>query len=505
MSEPLLEAKGICKSFPGVRALHHVNFNLRAGEVHVLAGENGAGKSTLIKLLSGAYPVDQGQYWIAGKEVRIASVQDARRYGIATIYQEMNLVPELTAAQNIFLGSEIRRPGLLKFLADQKAMASRSRELLGSLGVDVPLEVPTGTLSVPQRQMVEIAKALSAESRIIIFDEPTATLAEREVRALFDTVRLLKDRGMGIIYISHRLEEIWEIGDRVTVLRDGMWVGTAAVQELTIDDLIRMMIGREIGNWYPKRSTRRGGLALEMLGVKRGGTLQDIDLRVCEGEIVGLAGLVGSGRTEVAEAIFGVQPIDGGTIRLFGRSVKLRSPIEAAKEGVALLTEDRKQLGLFQILSVKENIVHVALKRLFPRGIVRTAVENRTAGEYVKKLGIKTPGLMRRVQYLSGGNQQKVVLAKWLASGARILILDEPTRGVDVGAKQEIHRLMAEIAESGLPILMISSEIPELLGMCDRIYVMREGRVVGELDRETASQEAVLRLAVGEDDESRSR
>jgi ribose transport system ATP-binding protein len=496
MAEPILKAEKISKAFPGVQALDSVDFELFPGEVHVLLGENGAGKSTFIKLLSGVYPKDSGRFTLGAQEVEINSVHESQKLGITTIYQEMNLIPELTVSQNIFLSREPRRKGVFSFLVDQKEMARRSVELLSSLSLDIPPDYSISNLSVPQQQMVEVAKALSLDSKIIIFDEPTATLAERETKALFEIIRVLKQRGLGIIYISHRLEEVWQIGDRITVLRDGQYIDTVRADQTGINDLIRMMVGRELKDQFPRRFMPQGEVVLELRNISRGKMLRNISLSLRKGEIVGLAGLVGSGRTELAQVIFGVDQPDSGDIHIGGEKVTIDSPVTAAKRGLAFLTEDRKQLGLFQGLSVKENIIHAAMRTLFPRGIVKPEVERGVAVDYVDKLQIKTPGINRLVKYLSGGNQQKVVLAKWLVSHAQIFILDEPTRGIDVGAKQEIHKLMDEIVQQGFPILMISSELTEILGMSDRIYVMHEGEIAAEYTREEATQEKLLHSAL---------
>ena len=495
MAEPLLRIAGVSKSFPGVTALSRVDFDLYPGEVHVLIGENGAGKSTLIKLLSGVYPADEGRFLLAGREVAIGSVRAAQELGVATIYQEMNLIPELTVAQNILLGREPRKAGGL--LLDAAAARARSRALLESLGQHIDPDARIRELSVPQQQMVEVAKALSMEARIVIFDEPTDTLAGKETEALFRMIRLLKAKEMGIIYISHRLEEIREIGDRVTVLRDGHLIGTLPVAETRLDELIRMMVGRDITDQFPRQRRPRGEVALEVKRLSLRGALHDVSLTVHEGEIVGLSGLVGSGRTALARVLFGIDRPDAGDIRLFGRPVTIDSPLAASKLGLAFLTEDRKALGLFQILPVSDNIILAAIKRLFPRGWIAAARERAAAAEYVSRLRIQTPSLGQLVQFLSGGNQQKVVLAKWLATQAKLFLLDEPTRGIDVGAKLELHRLMDGLVAQGTPIVMISSEMPEILGMSDRIYVMREGRIAGEFAHHEASQERILKCAVG--------
>jgi ribose transport system ATP-binding protein len=499
MAESLLKVEKVTKAFPGVVALSQVDFELRAGEVHVIIGENGAGKSTLIKLLSGVYPKDSGHLWLDGREVAIDSVHKAQALGISTIYQEFNLVPELTVAQNIFLGQEPTRKGTFGWVVDREAMERKSHDLLSSLSLEIPPDRLVSTLSVPQQQMVEVAKALSMEAKILIFDEPTATLAEKETEALFRIIRVLKERGIGIIYISHRLEEIRRIGDRVTVLRDGHYIGTLRIEEAGINDLIRMMVGRDIKEQFPRHFREPGSVAVELRGISRKGVLHDINLKIHQGEIVGLAGLVGSGRTELARVLFGVDRPDSGTISVFGKETLIDSPMKATRLGLAFLTEDRKALGLFQSLSVKENITIASLHRLFRDGLIRPAREQEVARDYVDKLHIQTPSLVRLARFLSGGNQQKVVLAKWLVTQAKVFILDEPTRGIDVGAKQEIHRLIDELVSQGTPVLMISSELPEILGMSDRIYVMHEGGISAEYSRSEATQEKILRSAMGRD------
>lgn len=497
MVMPILRAEKITKAFPGVLALDEVDFDLFPGEVHVLSGENGAGKSTFIKLLSGVYPKDSGRFFINEQEVDIESIHHSQRLGISTIYQEMNLIPELTVGQNIFLGKEPREKGIGRIATARREISEKSRELLVSLGLDIsPQETVTG-LSVPQQQMVEVAKALSFDAKIIIFDEPTATLAEKETKALFNIIKLLKKKGIAIIYISHRLEEIWKIGDRITVLRDGRYIATVKTKEINIGELIKMMVGRELKEQFPRNFLQRGEVVLELKNIVLEGVLHDINLKLCKGEIVGIAGLVGSGRTELAQVIFGVDQPSSGEIRVFDQRVKIESPKKAVDLGLSFLTEDRKQLGLFQRLSVKENILNAAMRKLFPKGIIDFKVEKKIANTYVERLQIKTPGLSRLVKYLSGGNQQKVVLAKWLATQAKIFILDEPTRGIDVGAKQEIHQLMDEIVRQGCPILMISSELSEILGMSDRIYVMHEGMITAEYSRTEATQEKILASAMG--------
>jgi len=383
MLEPILKVEKVTKGFPGVLALDQVDFDLLPGEVHVVVGENGAGKSTLIKLLSGVYLKDSGQFFLNGKSTEIDSVHRAQDLGISTIYQELNLIPELTVAQNIFLGREPCKDGLLKFVVDRKKVLAQSAELLSSLRLEIPPDSLVAELTVPQQQMVEVAKALSLDARIFIFDEPTATLSDKETEALFKIIRQLKERGIGIIYISHRLEEIWEIGDRVSVLRDGQHIGTLTVKEAEINELIKMMVGRDLEEQFPRHYQEPGDIALELINITRKGVLSDINLSVRKGEIVGLAGLVGSGRTELARVIFGIDPFDSGEIRLFGNNENIDSSVTATKLGLAFLTEDRKNLGLFQTLALRENVSIAAMRRLFPNGWINAALECKIAQEYV--------------------------------------------------------------------------------------------------------------------------
>jgi ribose transport system ATP-binding protein len=497
MAEEILRVEALSKSFPGVKALDNIQFSLNKGEVHVLLGENGAGKSTLIKILSGAFKKDAGEITIDGKPVEISSVQHAQRLGVTTIYQEMNLIPGLTVAQNIHLAREPKKKGGLPWTVDTKAMNDASSKLLASLGMGINPEITVNQLSVPQQQLVEVAKALSLDAKIIIFDEPTATLADRETEALFKLIRLLKERGLGIIYISHRMEEVWQIGDRITVLRDGCYIGTKKAEDVTISEVVKMMVGRVVDKRYQRTYMAENTPVLELKNVCRGEVLRNINIVVNRGEIVGLSGLVGAGRTELAEAIFGVEPITSGSIIFNGKEIEISSPEKASRIGLAFVTEDRKGLGLFQRLSVRENIIHAAMRQLFPNGIINSDKEQKVAAEFIDKLSIKTPSQKQLVKQLSGGNQQKVVLAKWLATHAKLFIMDEPTRGVDVGAKQEIYLLMEAILKEGCPILMISSELPEILAMSDRIYVMHEGRITAEYDKDSVTQEKILTSAMG--------
>ena len=495
MGEFVLEMRNVTKRFPGVLALNNVQFSLRPGEVHCLVGENGAGKSTLMKILAGAQPMDSGEIILSEGPVAIHSPHHAQQLGISMIYQEFNLSPYLSVAENIFLGREPRLGGT-PFI-NWKKMYADAREVLGRIRVDLDVRKPVNECSVAQQQMVEIGKAISFNSKIIVMDEPSATLTEHELRALFDLIRTLRRQGIGLIYISHRLEEIFEIGDRVTVMRDGEYVGTNGVCDVTRDDIIRMMVGRELKDEFPKETFERGAERLRVEGLTRHGAFSNVSFATHCGEIVALTGLVGAGRTEVARAIFGADRIDGGQIHLDGKPVAVRSPQDAIRQGIGLLTEDRKGQGLVLGMTVRENTTLANLRSLVKFLFVNRREERSVTERYVRELQIKTPSIEQVVQNLSGGNQQKVVLAKWLFTQSKFLVFDEPTRGIDVGAKVEIYKLMNELVRKGVSILMISSELPEVLGMCDRILVMHEGRLAGELSRKDATQERIMQLATG--------
>jgi ABC-type sugar transport system ATPase subunit len=490
---PLLEMRGIDKSFPGVHALRRVDLQLRAGEVVALLGENGAGKSTLIKTLGGAHRPDQGQILIDGRVVEIHSPHDAQRVGIAVIYQEFNLIPGLSAAENIFLGREQTRGGFVKRPSEK----SQARQLFERLGVQMDPDVPCRRLTVAQQQIVEIAKALSLDSRIIVMDEPSATLTNQEVDRLFEVILELKSHGIGVIYISHRLEEIGRIADRVVVLRDGAGVGERTVSDVSRGELIEMMVGRELKDEFPPRQVQLGQPRFEVLNLNREPTVRNVSFSVRAGEILALTGLVGAGRTETARLIFGADRRASGEIRLDGRPLTIRHPRHAIRHGIGLLPEDRKLQGIILPHSVRENFGLPNLSWLAPRGFVKRKQERDALAGYIDSLRIKVATAEQPARNLSGGNQQKVVLAKWLARNCEVLIFDEPTRGIDVGAKYEIYTLMNRLAAEGKCIIMVSSELPEVLGMADRILVMHEGRVTGEIDNvANATQEQIMQLAV---------
>jgi ribose transport system ATP-binding protein len=492
----VLRLERIVKEFPGVKALDNVTFDLQAGEVHVLLGENGAGKSTLMKVLVGVYHPEAGQILLKGQKVRMENPRQAQKQGIAIIYQEFNLVPYLTVAQNIFLGREPRtRLGLV----NQSRLQSESRRVLDFLKIDLDVNAPVYTLGVAQQQLVEVAKALSLEADILVMDEPTATLSEHEIGQLFATIKTLKAHGVSIIYISHRLQEIKIIGDRVTVLRDGRTVGTRFVAETELETLIQMMVGREIVKKRMRKTcTALPEEALRVSHLNRGKILRDINLTVRQGEIVGLAGLVGSGRTELARAIYGIDRIDSGEIQIMGKRIHHPSPKQCIRQEMGFLPENRKEDGLALILPLKDNIIQASLRKLFPSGILNLTRERDIAKHYVRELAMAAPDVARMAKFLSGGTQQKVVLAKWLCTQSKMLIFDEPTRGIDVGAKDEIHSLMNGLAAKGVGILMISSELPEILTLSDRIYVMREGAIVQELGASVTTQEEIIGFAAGE-------
>lgn len=493
----ILKAENITKTFPGVKALSNVSFDLREGEVHILMGENGAGKSTLMKIFSGMYHPDSGHIIVDGKEVEIHSTDDSLRLGISIIYQEFNLVPDITVAQNIFLNREpLNRFGSI----DYKKMNSEAAYYLSR--VKSPIK-PTDTirsLGVAQQQLVEIAKALSQNAKILIMDEPTAALSENEINTLFEIIRDLKSKGVGIIYISHRLQELDEIGDRVTILRDGETISTDDKADITVDEIIKRMVGRAVSNKRVReKNTKKDEIALDVKNLSRGKAVKDVSLSVNKGEIVAIAGLVGAGRTELVHAIFGIDKADSGTVSVYGKDLGKRTPRKSIKSGMGLLSESRKENGLALALPIRENITAANLDGVSAFGYLNTKKEEKIASDYIKLLDIVCPGSYQWPLYLSGGNQQKVVLAKWLFSEPKILIFDEPTRGIDVGAKNEIYRLMDSLAKDGVSILMVSSDLLEIMTIADRVLVMREGRIVKDMPIEEASQEKIASYAVGDE------
>ncbi len=491
---PLLEVSGIGKSFPGVRALHQVGFQVGPNEVVALLGENGAGKSTLMKILAGVQPADEGIVKIGGDEVVIRSVHEGLANGIALIHQELNLATNLSVGANIFLGREPQHGGVI----DEKAIASRAAEYLDKVGLEVSVDTPVSELSLGKQQLVEIAKALSTDAKILIMDEPTSSLSQGETARLFEVVKELRAGGVSIIYISHRLSEVEELADRVVVLRDGENAGELARDEISHDAMVRMMVGRDLSQFYAHECQDPGEVVFEAIKIRRPvHREEEISFQLRAGEIVGLAGLVGAGRTELLETLFGVTPAESGEIKIGGEPVQILFPRDAINHGVGLVPEDRKQQGLIIEMAVADNLSLASLARDQKRGMLNFSAEREIAEEMTDRMRIKTPSSRQVVRYLSGGNQQKVVLGKWLAMKPRVLLLDEPTRGIDIGAKQEIYGLMEELAAQGVAILFVSSEMEEILGMSDRALVMHEGCLAGEVSRSELSEEAIMQLATG--------
>jgi ribose transport system ATP-binding protein len=493
--ELLVEMDAISKDFPGVHALRECRFDLRAGEVHALVGENGAGKSTLMKILAGVYRMDAGRIRLKGADVDIPTPRAAQQLGISIIHQELSLMPNLTVAQNIFIGREPR--GRLPFLLDERELNRQARDLFERLRLTIDTQTKVANLTVARQQIVEIAKALSYRAEVVIMDEPTATLADVEIDELFRIIRQLRDDGVGVVHISHRLEELKRISDRVTVMRDGQYIATVDTKDASIEKIINMMVGRTIYEGAPEiPETVDPGVVLDVRGLNRGRAVRDVSFTVRRGEILGFAGLVGSGRTEVARAIFGADHLESGTIQVHGRIEHINSPADAVRLGIGYLSEDRKRYGLALGMDVEANIVLATLRR-FLRALWRVDFRRTrsTAEKEVQLLGIKTPSIGQKVRNLSGGNQQKVVIAKWLIADTEVLIFDEPTRGIDVGAKSEIYHLLNELARQGKAIIMISSELPEILRMSHRIVVMCEGRITGELNGAEATQEKIMTFA----------
>ena len=489
---PFLEIKGITKQFPGVLALDKVSLSVWPGEVLALVGENGAGKSTLMKILSGVYRKDAGEILMDGAPVEITGPLHARQLGISIIYQELNVLNNMDIAENIFVGREKKKNGLV----DKKLQHEEARKLLERVGLELDTHTRTGHLSTAQKQMVEVAKALSVHSRMIIMDEPTSSLTDKETEMLFSITRKLRDDGVAIVFISHRMNEIFQIADRIAVMRDGQMVQSVDAAEATEQSIIAAMVGRDVKNLFVKEDAPIGDVALEVRGLSTKNFLKDISFHVRAGEIVGFAGLVGAGRSEVMRAVFGIDPRESGEICVRGRPVNIRTTVDALRAGMGFVPEDRKEQGLILKMSVLRNTSIAALPSVANGWFLDRKKEYALAREYVQKLRVKTPSFEQRVMNLSGGNQQKVVIAKWMATHPSVLILDEPTRGIDVGAKKEIHMLMSEMARQGVAIIMISSELPEILGMSDRIYVMHDGRIKGEIARSDATQESVMKMAI---------
>ena len=483
--------KGICKSFPGVKALQNVDLQLKAGEVHALLGENGAGKSTLIKVLGGIYHAEEGEIIIDGQKVNIDGVVAARQAGISIVHQELVLVPYMTVAENIFLG---REPGT-KMNVDRRKMVEEAQKLLDTYEMNIDANTLVERLTIAQQQMVEIVKAISFNSKILVLDEPTSSISDKEVGFLFNTMRNLTKAGVGIIYISHKMSELAEICDRVTVMRDGQTVGTKVVKETTTDDLIALMVGRELTNYYTRDYLEPGEVILKCEHISDGKMAKDASFELHKGEIIGFAGLVGAGRSETMKAIFGLAPHATGDVYVKGQKVKIKSPIDALKYGIALVPENRKEEGLYKVQSVRFNSTIEVLGSFIRHLHVNGKKEEEITQKYIDMMKTKTPSQDQIIGNLSGGNQQKVMIGRWLATNPEILILDEPTRGVDVGAKAEIYAIMNELVKQGMSIIMISSELPEIINMSDRIYVMNEGRVTGCLDHDTVTQESIMTLA----------
>ena len=493
--EPLLRMEKVSKHFPGVQALDNVDFEVYPGEILGFIGENGAGKSTLVKILSGVYSKDQGTIWFKGQPVEIRSPQEAQHIGISTIYQELALVPHLSVAENIFINREPRRIAAIG-MVDFKAMEQQAQSILASMGIEIPVNKKIKELTVAAQQMVEIAKTFSRNANLLLMDEPTSALSSKEVDTLFNLMRHLKERGVSVVFISHRLEEVLSVVDRIIVMRDGRRVGTLPIEGATEDKIIRMMVGREVG-LFPKEKAIIGAPVLELKDVSGSNGTRHVSFTVRQGEIVGLAGLVGAGRTELARVICGVDRMTGGEILIEGKKVKIANPSDAVHDGIGWIPEDRKQHGLVLGMDVKQNTTLPIIKRISGLlGLMDFGKEREITADYIQKLSIATPSMSQTVRNLSGGNQQKVVLAKWLSTKPKVLIMDEPTRGIDVGAKSEIYGVIERLASEGIGIVVVSSELPEVMGISDRILVMRQGKIVASIPREEATEEKLLKLAL---------
>jgi ribose transport system ATP-binding protein len=500
IKEYLLSMKNVNKSFPGVLALDDVTLDILPSEIHALVGENGAGKSTLMRALSGVSKIDSGTIYWKGKTVDISQPRDAQKLGISMIHQELAIIPYLDVGKNIFLG---REPQLkVSGVIDWKKLYQQAQEQLDKLGLDINPKTPVESLTIAQQQMVEVAKALSMDASLIVMDEPTSALTEKEVDALFSYMIKLRENGVSIIFISHRLNEIQRVSDRITILRDGKWIGTSEVRDLSQNDIVKMMVGREVEQSTKKQAKPSSEVILQIKNLSSGDDVHEVTFDLHKGEILGIAGLVGAGRSALAEAVFGSRKITSGYMKLGHKKVKFTSPKMAIEHGLGLVPEDRKAQGLFLNMAVWQNIVIAGIKKTTRFGFIRKAETQKISTSLVDRLSIKTPSLGQQVKNLSGGNQQKVIIARWLSLKPKILILDEPTRGIDVGAKAEIHNLLKELATEGVGVLMISSELPEILGVSDRILVMKEGHLVAVLDPELSSQDEIMQAAAGSKDEN---
>ena len=493
--EVLLKFEGITKEFPGVKALDDITFEIKKGDVHVLFGENGAGKSTLIKILTGVYQADKGRILFEGKEIHPEGILDSRRIGIGTVFQENSLIPHLSVAENIFLSREIRGKSRL---IDWKRTYEECRRWTNELGIDIEPRTRVSSLSVAQQQIVEIVKIFSQQPRLVILDEPTSALSDNEIDNLFEIIRRMKEKGITFIFISHRMDEIKQIGDSGTVFRDGRYVGSIEdISRIRIEEIISMMVGRDLSEQFPKRDCEIGETVLEVKNLTIPKMIYGISFRIRRGEVVGLAGLVGSGRTTVAKAIFGAIPRQSGEIFVNGRKLQISSPMDAIACKIGYLPENRKEEGLILNKSVKDNLTLPSVGSFLRFGLVQRKAERRTVEAYREKLNIKTPDIERTIKFLSGGNQQKVVFAKWLCAQSEVYIFDEPTRGIDIGAKNEMYKIINDLAGQGAAILVISSELPEIIGVCDHIMVMHEGRITGTLTSKEATQEKIMHYALG--------
>jgi len=498
----IIKMTEINKSFSGNHVLKDVSFDLRKGEVHALMGENGAGKSTLINVLAGVHERDSGSVTVNGEKVNFSHPREAEELGINIIHQELNINRHLTVTQNMFLGKELTHkiPGLL----DKRAMRKATKEILDNLGItNINPDEVAGNLSIGQQQMIEIAKALATESNVIIMDEPTAALTDREIEVLFEVIESLRKQNVAIIYISHRMEEISQICDRITVLRDGELIGTENIEDVSFDDIVRMMVGRELGNRFATRNHEIGEVVLEVENLQLADVFSDVSFNVRAGEILGISGLMDAGRTEILETIFGYRNKDQGKIKLHGKQLNIKHPSDAVNAGLAFISEDRQAKGAIIGASIRENISLTNMETISSKaGIISTSKERKLAQDLIEKLQVNTVNMNQEVKRLSGGNQQKVVIAKWIGINPKVLLLDEPTRGVDVGAKQEIYQIMNELSKNGAAIIMVSSELPEILGVSDRVMVIHEGEVTGMFDREDADQEIIMTAAAGGEDKN---